>query len=108
MATDSPQNRQHLYTWPLGFNIAILLLLEGLSWPNLSSNGLALLLLLLAFCNGLVGFVFLLFERRRDAGYAGGFFLSFLLLLLIGFGMCSKEAGNHRRETEITVPISNS
>ncbi|MFD2720781.1 hypothetical protein ACFST9_18815 [Hymenobacter monticola] len=106
MATDPPEKGQHLYAWPLGFNLALLLLLAGLSWPHLYGNGLALLLL--ALVNGLLGFGFLLFERRRDSGYAGGFFLSFLLLLLIGFGMCSKEAENHRRGTEIIVPVSNS
>lgn len=107
MAVAPPNKGQHLYAWPLGFNLAILLLLEGFNWPSVYSTGLALLLLLLAFFNALIGFVFLLFERRRDTGYAGGFFLSFLLLLLIGFGMCSKEVENHRHGVEITVPASN-
>lgn len=92
----------------MGFNLALLLLLAGFNWPHMYNTGLALQLLLLALLNGLIGFVFLLFERRRDTGYAGGFFLSFLLLLLIGFGMCSKDAENHQHPEAIEAPASKS
>ena len=108
MAAAPPNGKQHLYAWPLGFNLVILLLLMGFNWPDMYNTGLALLLLLLALLNGLIGFVFLLFERRRDTGYAGGFFLSFLLLLLIGFGMCSKDAKNHQRMEATEAPASDS
>lgn len=108
MAADSSKEGQHLYFWPLGINLAILLLLKGFMWPQVYSTGLALFLLLLALLNGLLGFGFLLFERRRDAGYAGGFFLSFLLLMLIGFGMCSKDAKNHQHPEVTEEPASNS
>ena len=64
-------------------------------------------MVLLSCINGVLGFVFLLFERRRDSGYAGGFFLSCLLLLLIGFSMCAKEDASHRRVEEVEVPESN-
>ncbi|MBH8557833.1 hypothetical protein [Hymenobacter negativus] len=106
MATEPSDDGQHLYAWPLGINLAILLILVGFSWPDV--YGLGWLILLLTLPNGLLGFVFLLFERRRDTGYAGGFFLSFLLLLLIGFGMCSKEAKNHERREENAVPAPKS
>jgi hypothetical protein len=104
MATPEPDKSQHRYVWPLGVSLALLLLLVGLNWPNVVGLGLAMLLL--ACVNGLLGFVFLLLERRRDAGYAGGFFLSFLLLLLIGFGMCSKEAQRHRQVEAVEAPAT--
>ena len=107
MTADPSNKGQHLYVWPLGFNLGLLLLLEGFMWPQLYNTTLALFLILLAVFNGLAGFIFLLFERRRDAGYAGGFFLSFLVLLLIGFGMCSKDAKNHKRVEAIEAPDSN-
>ncbi|UOQ96898.1 hypothetical protein MUN81_16825 [Hymenobacter sp. 5317J-9] len=104
MTTEPTEKGQRRYVWPLGINLAILLLLLGLSWPNVTSGGFGLLLL--ACLNALIGFVFLLFERRRDAGYAGGFFLSFLLLLLIGFGMCSQERESHRRAEVLEAPTN--
>ena len=100
-----PEKSQHLYARPLGVNMTLLVLLVVLS--GRISGSLGLLLLLLAGINGLIGFVFLLFERRRDTGYAGGFFLSFLLLLLIGFGMCSKDAKNHGRMQATEAPTNN-
>ena len=90
MAATPPKKGLQLYAWPLGINLIILLLLARPVWPHVSGLGLAFVLL--AVFNGLIGFIFLLFERRRDTGFAGGFFLSFLLLLLNGSGMCAQEA----------------
>ncbi len=76
---------------PLVINLALLLLavvINGVSGRAQDQYALAPFLCLLAGANGVIAFLFLLFERRRDAGYAGGLFLSALLLLLIGFGMC--------------------
>ncbi|GAA4371317.1 hypothetical protein GCM10023185_46670 [Hymenobacter saemangeumensis] len=107
MATESTEKGRHRYAWPLGINLSILLLAVGRNWPHEPFNGLALLML--SCINGLLGFVFLLFERRRDAGYTGGFFLSFLLLLLIGFGTCAKESKQQRQIEieEVEAPESN-
>jgi len=68
--------------WPVAVNLLLLLLI-------IMSAGIdvgALFGFFLALLNGLPGFVLLLTEHRRDAGYAGGFFLSFLLLLLTRIG----------------------
>jgi|GEM_PF-4506344 len=104
MAKDPPKDRQHRYAWPLGINLVLLLLLVGLSWPHVYSNGLALLLL--AIINLPIGFLFFLFERPQGVGYAGGFVLSFLLLLIIGFGMCSKDYQRHHEVDVIEATTS--
>ncbi|MBJ6108109.1 hypothetical protein JAO73_03735 [Hymenobacter sp. BT523] len=98
MAAEPTEKSKHRYAWPLGINLALLLLLVGLNWRNVSNSGLGLLLL--ACLNIPIGFVFLLFEWRRESKFASGFFLSFFLLLIIGFGMCAR--GSHpRHEVEI-------
>lgn len=90
--TNPSNDGQYSYAWLLGINLGILVLLVVIGGP--SYNALGFLVVVLAFINGLIGFLFLLFERRRDSGYVGAFFLSFLLLMLIGLGMCSKATSS--------------
>ncbi|MBF9143260.1 hypothetical protein [Hymenobacter properus] len=107
MATNPPDKRKHPYAWPVGINLAFLLFMVAFNRHN--GPGLGLFTLALALFNGFLGLVFLLFERllfrrQRGAGYAGGFFLSLLLLLIIGFGMCARESRNHQEVEVIEDP----
>ena len=106
MSIKSSSKEQPLYAWPLEVNLIILLLMVIASWSNVS--GMAFVVGLLALPNGLLGFIFLLFERRRDIGYAGGFFLSFLLLLLLSAGMSFMYSVKQDGMTSTETPASNS
>ncbi|UOQ64609.1 hypothetical protein [Hymenobacter volaticus] len=75
-------------TWPLILNLGILLLVavfEGIDSLPMAIGALVLL-------NGLTGAIMMLSGNRMH--YALAFFLSGLLLLLIGFGVCGLLLSN--------------
>ena len=90
----TPRSIKQTVIWPVTVNLLLVLVVTLVF--NLDTG--AFFGFFLALLNGLIGFVLLLVERRRDAGYAGGFFLSCLLLFIIGFGMCSHSGDRHRVE----------
>ncbi|MBF9221071.1 hypothetical protein [Hymenobacter ruricola] len=77
----APDNKNPV-TWPLVINLGLLLLVAVMGGVNLLPGAVGVLVLI----NGVAGLINLLAGNRLH--YALAFFLSALLLLLIGAGIC--------------------
>jgi uncharacterized membrane protein HdeD (DUF308 family) len=77
-------------TWPLIINLGILVLVAAFSGADMDilSGAIGLLVLI----NGVAGIILIISKHRMH--YALAFFLSALLLLLIGAGVCGLMLSN--------------
>lgn len=78
---DEPDDKKAI-TWPLGINLTILLLAAIVGGPGMLPGTIGTLIIV----NGLAGLIVMMTGNRMH--YALAFFLSVLLLLLIGLGIC--------------------
>ena len=82
--------KKNTITWPLGINLGILVLVAAFSGADIDflSGAISVLVLI----NGVAGVILVLSKHRMH--YALAFFLSALLLLLIGAGICGLMLSN--------------
>ena len=78
----NPENKKPI-TWPLVLNLGVLLVVAAVGGSGMLPGAVGVL----ALVNGVAGVINLLAGNRLH--YALAFFLSGLLLLLIGLGVCA-------------------